>query len=203
MGYRRWGFNLSYIGGLWFEVANDYIATLNSYIDGHIEPWSSIDYDHEKESAFNVDLAKDLGGICLDITDISPPKQRQVEPCDVFHHTAGNKFIHVKRSTLSSGLSHLFMQGTNSYELLVGEQESRKKFAELLKPHLADVQIDTILNEIQNGQMAISFVITTHKDVSKGALALPLFSKISAYRTLRTLNRYRIPARISFAPDVS
>lgn len=190
-------------GGLWFEVDNDYITSLETYIDQHIVPWTSIEYAHPKESDFNLALAKKLGAVCLDTKDISPPKQRQVEPCDVFCRASGNEFIHVKRSTLSAGLSHLFNQGSNSYELLVAEPESRKKFSELLKDHFEETEIETILEDIQSGKLKITFLVTTHKSVALGAKAFPLFSKISAFKILRGLDAFRIPATISLVPDKS
>lgn len=190
-------------GGLWFEVDNDYISTLEAYIDLHVVPWLSISYAHPKESDFNSDLAKALGAVCLDKKDISPPKQRQVEPCDVFCRASGNEFIHVKRSTLSAGLSHLFNQGSNSYELLVSEPQSRVKFGNLLKDHFGEAEIEAILEDIQNGKMIITFLVTTHKDTTLGAKAFPLFSKISAFKVLRALDAFRIPTKISLVPDES
>ena len=51
--------------------------------------------------------------------NIAPARQTQVEPCDLYAANDGHAaFGHIKISTFSAALSHLFNQGTNAISLL-------------------------------------------------------------------------------------
>jgi len=107
-------------------------------------------YDHDveddgkkvySEENYNSKVAEGNDGlICLDKTDISPSGSTQIEPCDLARledddaATSGHRLtmFHIKISTRSSHLSHLFNQGVNSIELIELEEESRAKMKALI-----------------------------------------------------------------------
>ena len=119
--------------GNWYEVDGDYISEIEGFIDQFFEDCDLPAYEHDNEAHYNDSVATDLGGICLDKTDISLQGQSQVEPCDILLAFDDSRdFVHVKRSTLSSGLSHLFNQGLNSYELLKKQPASLVKLQQII-----------------------------------------------------------------------
>lgn|SRR5258708_275302 len=80
--------------------------------------------------------------ICLDETDISPTGQSQIEPCDLLTDADETAvFYHIKRSTLSSQLSHLFNQGMNAIEAVKIEPQSLGKLIELIRSFAHDLSV--------------------------------------------------------------
>ena len=102
----------------------------------------------------------------MDKTNIAPKKQTQIEPCDLY--TVRNQranLIHIKISTRSSSLSHLFNQGVNSVEIIRLNDDSRNKLKSL---------IDNMGEEyIDSSAFTVTFGIITKKPYSDKSKALP------------------------------
>lgn len=99
--------------GNWYKIDSSYIAELHKILDPYFyEDKLLPDYKHNSENDYNTTTAKDNKHfICLDKTNISPTKQTDIEPCDLLtidDETKSATFYHVKLSTRSSTLSHLF-----------------------------------------------------------------------------------------------
>src|SRR5690606_38206355 len=89
------------------------------------------------ENDYNISIAENNENVlCLDGTFLDP--NSRVEPCDLIAiEDAQVHLIHVKISTRSSSLSHLFNQGVNSAVLLRSENEAISKLKSLVDDNLS------------------------------------------------------------------
>jgi len=191
--------------GNWYQVEKSYMDRLQSGLDPYFEDHTFSEFNHKSESAYNQFVAKnDTKYICLDETNIAPKGQTQVEPCDLYSVDKGiARFCHVKISTRSSTLSHLFNQGVNAIELIKLDQEAKRRLCDLIKrdPNGNDVSI--YLSPLEKDQAEIIYVIVTHKDKGKKSRNLPLFSRISLMRCIKSLKVMSIRIAIWFVEDKS
>jgi uncharacterized protein (TIGR04141 family) len=142
--------------------------------------------------------------VCLDKKNIAPAGQKQVEPCDIYEVANGKAVLHhIKISTLSAQLSHLFNQGTNSVNLLRSETEALENLKALVAANADEPLKEALVAPLVAEQFKIVFGIITHKDKAGKSLNLPLFSRISLMRCMKELRRMGIEAEFSFIPDTS
>ena len=191
--------------GNWFLVDSDYIVRLTTFLDPFCKDTAFPEFNHENEAAYNHGAAGlSEARICLDKKNIAPAKQKQVEPCDVYE-LADSKAVlhHIKISTLSGQLSHLFNQGTNSVNLLRSEDESMDKMLGLVAAEVDEVSKDAFQAPLKENQLKVVFGIITHKPKNQKSLNLPLFSRISLMRCMKELKRMGIEAEFSFIHDAS
>lgn len=170
--------------GHWYKINTDYMQKIIGFLDSYFVEHDVLKECHKKrEDEYNIDVSENNPQyICLDKTNISPKGQYQVEPCDlytVFNDTA--TLIHIKISTRSSSLSHLFNQGINSVELLRSESESKEKLKKLLKND------KEFIKPLISGKYNVIYGIISAKDMGKKSLNLPIFSRISLARVLKGL----------------
>lgn len=190
--------------GNWYEVAEDYIAKLQTYLDAKCVDLPLPIFNHDTEGEYNEDVAeKDATYLCFDRKNTSPKGQSQIEPCDLYAVRDGlSTFYHIKVSTFSAQLSHLFNQGINSIEILKMEEAAQTKLESLIDnapiSEAAKVQFKAPLAD-QN--YSVVFGIVTHKDKAGKSLNLPLFSRISLMRNLKLLQLMSIPAEYGFIDD--
>jgi uncharacterized protein (TIGR04141 family) len=196
--------------GAWYKINADFIAEMDGYLDEDKFKVnvSFPEFNHKNakgnysEGAYNEAVAAaDESLVCLDKKDISPKGETQIEPCDIY--TVKNnrcEFYHVKRSTLSVHLSHLFNQGNNSARLLISEPKSRQKFKALIGNQYGDEYTQSLS---KRETYDVIFVIITGKDVTKRSENLPLFSRISLRRNLRDLEMLGVKAGYCFVKDAS
>jgi uncharacterized protein (TIGR04141 family) len=112
------------------------------------------------------------------------------------------ELIHVKRSTLSNHLSHLFNQGANAYELIRLEPAALQS----LKDLVGDTYIGDptpMFSAIDGQKVGVSYAIITHKDTAKKSENLPLFSRISLKRSLRHLKAMGVDATVTYVKDAA
>lgn len=172
----------------WYKVENAYLQKMQKMLDPLCADLGLPDFKHEDEGKYNRAVTENNSAlVCMDKTDISPATQTQIEPCDIFAVVDDQAvFYHVKRSTHSSQLSHLFNQGMNAIEILKVEPESVQKLLDIIRSEVADVTTRATLSAPVNGQkLKVVFGIITHKDPSLKCLNLPLFSRMSLMRTVR------------------
>lgn len=186
--------------GNWYKVETKYVTKLKSFLDPLCIDLLLPDYNHERESDYNNAVANDDAMfICLDKTNISPAGQTQVEPCDLY--TVVNEyavFYHIKISTMSAQLSHLFNQGTNAIELLKLEQQARENLEDLIKKNVVARMLTTFMAPLADKKYHIIFGIVTHKDKSKKSDNLPLFSRITLNRNMKALRLMDVQANFGF-----
>lgn len=170
--------------GKWYQVSTNLIARLRErlrpyFVDNDFPEFAA---DMDSEATYNLALAEHIGGLCLDKEDILPWTRSQIEPCDIMKVEDDQlRLIHVKRGTTSSTLSHLLNQGVNSWRVIRDDDEVREKFLEL-----SDQSFDrgVISDTINNRNVKLEYVITTHKPIEAKEENLPIFSRISADRVV-------------------
>jgi uncharacterized protein (TIGR04141 family) len=191
--------------GNWYRVDKDYVSKIENYLDSH---WTRIHlppYQHDSEGAYNQAVAKaNKSIVCLDETNISPVGQTKVEPCDLYSVQDGYAvFQHVKVSTFSAKLSHLFNQGTNAIELIRLEKEALDNLKARIKQKGKRGQYSTMVYPLDEERHRVIFVIVTHKDRDQKSKNLPLFSRISLMRNLKALQVRAVQANFGFIEDKS
>ena len=136
--------------------------------------------------------------ICLDknnFRDFPNRPQDQVEICDIA--TVDKELICVKTYKGSSSvLSHLFMQGMVSAELLIEEKEYRKKLKDCVEPLFPDyINVDNLNRK----EITFIYAICIEKD-GKIADNLPFFSKISLRQSIKNLIKYDFNVKLIRIP---
>lgn len=190
--------------GSWYCVNERYIQRIEQTLERGIrqaEDYGLPFYRHQNEGEYNMAVpSSDSSYICLDRSTIAPASQTQIEPCDLVRlNNEELQLFHIKLGTRSAMLSHLFNQGIVSLDLLRSEESSRCKLKEILN--------DRNLNDLDNYNMAIDsknfsviFGIVTHQEIEKGVHLLPLFSKISLYRVIKSLETRNTEWGLVFIP---
>lgn len=185
--------------GEWYQIENDYfnriIKTLDRYFIDHHN--LLIDCDVSKEDAYNLAVEKTNPEVyCLDKKNISPAGQTQIEPCDLLAiNNERVELIHVKISTRSSSLSHLFNQGYNSVTILRMMEESRNILKNLLEN---DSELNRLIDE---DKFSVLYGIITKKPPNLKSRNLPLFSRISLFRVINNFKLIKIPCNLYFIKD--
>ena len=189
--------------GTWYRVDSSLVEKLKSYLDPVCTPCDLPEFKHSSEGKYNEFVGTQSPNlVCLDRTNISPQGQKQVEPCDLLDLRSGSvKLIHVKISTQSASLSHLFNQGLASIELLRDDPSSLEKMTKLI----ASVKTDALALEwssrFEKGQPVVQYGIVTHKKPDDLSDNLPLFSRLSLARAVRLLRRMNIKPEVVFISD--
>jgi uncharacterized protein (TIGR04141 family) len=189
--------------GSWYRIDDTYIARLSAYLDPLCTDSDLPPYDHPSEGDYNAAVAAgDTAIACLDKRNMSPDGQTAVEPCDLLAMRDGvAAFYHVKVSTLSAQLSHLFNQGVNAVELMRLEPQAIDKLEALIREVLSGDDADALITLVRDRKYRIVFGIVTRKDPAAQSLNLPLFSRISLLRSMKALQLMDVPGRVIFIAD--
>ena len=189
--------------GNWYRVENDYIAKLKTFLDPLCKNFSLPAYAHNSEGHYNKAVAAgDPAILCLDITNISAIGQTPIEPCDLYTvNNAHAVFNHIKISTLSAQLSHLFNQGTNAIELLKLDTDAANRLKALIAEKASPHAAVGLVRPIDEQKYHVVFGIVTHKDKNRKSDNLPLFSRISLMRNMKTLQLMSVKASYGFIED--
>ncbi|MFQ6163427.1 DUF6119 family protein [Sinorhizobium meliloti] len=207
--------------GKWYRVEKSYIERLKNYLDAKCSDSDLPPYNHDaekdgkavySEGGYNAAIPHwNNAFICLDQSDISPAGSTEIEPCDIYTVTTdasascGHRgfFYHLKISTRSSHLSHLFNQGVNSADLIQLETASREKMKALVTGKLNGNDPAVFLAPLDSFDFKVIFGIITHKNKDDRSDNLPLFSKISLMRSMQQLDVRKIPSVLMFIEDRS
>jgi uncharacterized protein (TIGR04141 family) len=106
-----------------------------------------------------------------------------IEPCDLL--TSQRHFIHVKRRTHSSTLSHLFAQGLVSGRLFAGDPIFRAAFRGLVQDNDLAALLPDARPAISDYEVAYIVVAGPGRHVP--SQALPFFSLVNLANTARDL----------------
>lgn len=170
--------------GTWYAYNQDFAASVNNYYDNaSICPITMPDCPHSvngqsfSEGAYNDMLHKSLpSSVLWDCKLINPFQQGTFEVCDVYDKTT-NSFIHVKKGNTSSKLSHLFLQGSVSGELMVMARKAREAALQK-KPEMSDC---ISADNFSATNYAIVYAIIEENNPSDRP-HLPFFSKVSFHQ---------------------
>jgi uncharacterized protein (TIGR04141 family) len=160
-------------------------------------------YDHSSEGDYNSGVAAaDTAFVCLDKSNIGPEGQTAVEPCDLLTVRGGVAvFYHIKVSTLSTHLSHLFNQGVNAIELIRLDPRATSRLHALILESLPEQEAIAMMQLVGNRRYRVVFGIVTRKDPLARSLNLPLFSRISLMRSMKALRLMDVDGNVIFIPD--
>lgn len=205
--------------GNWYRAETSFVNRMTRYINLKCAPCHLPHYDHDKtikekkvysEEAYNAAISSwNEDYICLDQTNISLTGSSQVEPCDIYSvsdigsEDATANFYHIKISTRSAHLSHLFNQGLNAIELLKQEEECVNKMKALIEAHLPEAKRENFKAPLDSKRSNVIFGIITHKSADAKAENLPLFSRLSLMRTMQLLDLYSVGCSLVFIDDQS
>lgn len=207
--------------GSWYKAQESFVLRLRDYIDERCVESDLPAYDHDavkdgnavySEGRYNSEVARlDDRFVCLDQTDVSPSNSTKIEPCDLYRvedigpqRKAQALFYHIKISTRSSALSHLFNQGMNSIEIIKQDESSRQKLLELIQRlSLPNQEIDRYTSPIASNDFRVIFGIITRRDSTLKSRNLPLFSQISLMRIMQRLGSMEVNTSLMFIRDDS
>ena len=205
--------------GNWYRAEASFVQRMSDYINSRCEPATVPPYNHDavvndksvySEENYNRAVGNlGVSNICLDQKDISPSGSTQVEPCDVLRildigqASSKAEFLHIKISTRSSHLSHLFNQGLNAIELLELEEQSMAKLKDLIAEVSPEEHHQRFIEPLDKRNFKVVFGIITHKPAGAEAANLPLFSRLSLMRALQQLELYKIECALVFIDDQS
>jgi len=193
--------------GDFYQVDNDYLATVNNYLDAL--PESSIELPAAdpdlKEPDYNALIIRTLGdrALLLDTRTVRlQSRTTPVEICDVL--TDSRVLIHVKRGLGSRHLSHLFAQGFVSAELLWGDEDFRMLAHRKVLEH-NDTERFLFFgdDDFMSRDFEVTFAIITNWGQRTVAQALPFFSKINLRKTTEELTKRGYRVSLSRVPTVA
>jgi uncharacterized protein (TIGR04141 family) len=203
--------------GNWYRAEAAFVERMTTYINARCSDCHLPPYNHDKtvsdkqvysEEAYNSAITDwNEMYLCLDRTDISPAGASQVEPCDIYSIShigidqATADMYHIKISTRSAHLSHLFNQGVNAIELLKQEEESATKFRDILGGRVPVGEGERFFAPIDSKRYRGVFGIISHKAAGARAENLPLFSRLSLVRTMQILELYSVQCTLIFIED--
>ncbi|WP_419941165.1 DUF6119 family protein [Candidatus Palauibacter sp.] len=196
---------------VWYRVETDYMKLLETDLAGMFEDPELPAYKHENEGDYNEKMDEEHDNVkCLDGKNIAPPGTTQVEPCDLLciggeaeSERRDVRLVHVKRSTRSSGLSHLFSQGAGSMELLLSESASVEKLEALVTDFQDAVGDLELPKRLEKRAVKVVFAVVTKKDPGGRWGNLPLFSRINLRRAKRQFGLMGVAVGIGFIKDES
>ena len=134
----------------------------------------------------------------LDTMNISIQGNTQVEPCDIYEVKDNYAILyHIKISTKSSLLSHLFNQGYNATLLIKQEERSLEKLKLLLKND------NYFISPLTQNKIKVVYGIISRNIENKKLSDLPLFSQITLYRVLKNFNTIGVDAKCMYIEDMT
>jgi len=185
--------------GKWFEVNEDYVNRVKDYLTQNLDVWLGEAFSNYEsgrmatpdenglkgEALYNLELA---GARLFTLMDakmiVHGGANSKIELSDLYKE---NLFIHVKRYTRSSGLSHLFNQGKVSAELICSDKDFRIKAAAKIIEQDGTTNISEVRPDMQ--QVHVVFGVVS---AASGELNLPFFSQVAlknaVYFLKNTLN---------------
>jgi uncharacterized protein (TIGR04141 family) len=180
--------------GKWFEVNKNYVTRVNDDLASNLDEWEGHafpDYNTalmaepneenlKGEARYNAEAVSDMNCTLMDRkTIVHGGANSKFELCDMYSE---DLYIHIKRYTRSSGLSHLFNQGQVSAELVRTDSTFRDK---AIAKIIDQGGTTNLTNDRPN--MADTRIVFGVVSASSGELKLPFFSKVALKNAVRFL----------------
>ena len=189
----------------WYRAKGAFMDKLHNDLDRAwiASPFPA--YAHTCEGAYNADFAEASPGVVLlDKTNVAPQGMTPVESADhMFLRQARAVLVHVKVSSFSFKLSHLFNQGTTATELLRENDTARTRLKRIVNERAPVELIHAMIKAIDARKFAVVYAIVSHKDPANKAMNLPLFSRITLRRSIKALRAMDTEARFCFIPTAA
>jgi uncharacterized protein (TIGR04141 family) len=165
----------------WTKTLNENTGKM-SHLEGNYNVSTSAQFDALPGRKF----------LCLDAKTVTIPGGTAIEACDII--SDDGLLIHVKKSSGSSTLGHLWNQGLVSSELLARSPEFRQKLIDKIREESGDLAWPvpfTATNILANNFTVVYGIGVKQTAAGDWTKALPLFSKVSllnVYKKLTALN---------------
>lgn len=172
--------------GQWFCVDTNFVEQVNAdYESTQVSEMSFIDFDDSngEEDKYNVALAAtdSTNLLCMDKKNIIHGGGRsKIELCDVL--SKDGTYVHIKNYHGSSTLSHLFNQGLVSAQLVLGDDEFRKKANKKIVENGGTK--DFIIVDGVKPNIVFAIISKTDNDLPN----IPFFSKVTLRYVKQQLN---------------
>jgi uncharacterized protein (TIGR04141 family) len=141
----------------------------------------------QDEGAYNEAAAKQIGGLCLDGKTVGISGPDRIEICDLL--AKDGYFIHVKKRSRSSTLSHLFAQGVTSAELLLDDDEFRQEAAKKVAGIGAGFKSAIPKKRGEREKIKVAYVVLSRGQRPDKPYGLPFFSLVSMKTATERLRR--------------
>ena len=191
--------------GKWIGADESFVADLEKFVNERFVASDLPGNQFQTEGEYNSDVQKNNKSfVCLDKKNIAPPRQSQLEPCDLIRLASDKsvELIHVKFGTRSSILSHLFAQGVNSASALIALGSVRNTLVKLIKDNISGSGFGSFKKAIEARNLKVAFAIVTKKDAAKKSKVLPFFSRITLRTTIERLESMRIETKVFVVKDL-
>ncbi len=185
--------------GQWFAIDTTFVETIDRAVgmlddltdELALDPWKR-DAD-PSEGDYNARIAESRNWSVLDKKNFQlPASYQKIEICDVL--TERKQMLCVKRMTRSSTLSHLFMQGQVSAQLLTANLAGyRDRIMQSLN------ELDSTATFGANSEWTVVYAVATPKP-GKLASTLYFFSKIALYHAAQQLRSLGVRVAIARIP---
>lgn len=184
----------------WYRAKAAFVDKLHEDLDARWIPSLFPPYGHASEGHYNEALSEQKPAFALmDKTNVAPKGMTPVEPADHIIVQAGYAvLVHVKVSTFSFKLSHLFNQGTTAVELLRENDSARMALKRLINRRAHVDHLNAMSRAVDARKFAVIYAIVSHKDADAKSRNLPLFSRITLRRSIKALRAMDTEARFCF-----
>jgi uncharacterized protein (TIGR04141 family) len=140
-----------------------------------------------------VKAAAALDGACLDMKFVFDGPDK-MEVCDIL--TEDGTMIHVKQRGRSATLSHLFAQGVNSADRLLGDAEFRRQARAVVEGVREDFANVITVDRPDPARHRVVFAVIT-RSRRETILTLPFFSVLSLRGSMQRLRALGCPVSIA------
>jgi uncharacterized protein (TIGR04141 family) len=111
-------------------------------------------------------------------------------------------FIHVKKRGRSSTLSHLFAQGVTSAELLLSDEEFRKKAVQLVSSHSKKFAKAVPSSLGARQEIKVAYVVLSRSKRKDRPYGLPFFSLVSLQAAAQRLGNAGIKVHVQEIKEI-
>jgi len=189
------------VDGNWYELEQSFVEEIRNRV--RAIPISDINFpDHQQgdhESTYNMQAAESLQALLMDrqLVGLGGGRNR-IEVCDLL--LDGLTFIHVKKRSSSSTLSHLWSQGTVAMEALLSDSVFRdavRQKIECIGPNYKNVVDENLV-----GTRCALIYLIVGTDREHPASGLPFFSQVALMGAVQRLTTMGIRIHIAGVPSV-
>lgn len=169
----------------WYQIDHDFLTEVDDAIAALPQPERQLPlFNDASEGAYNERAVTESAGYyaLMDKKLIQTGHRGSVEACDLYGRT--REFVHVKRYSGSSTLSHLFNQGVVSAQLMLSERLFRYAFNQHL-PESHRLEDPTAAITPSEFEIAYAIVAKPGRDIQ-----LPFFSKATLRNAASLLRQW-------------
>ncbi len=191
------GARYALLAGEWFALDSDFVDEINAQVDTVAictEVFPAVN-DGETEGAYVERVGQALADYCVldKKTVMFGGGHSSIEVCDLLRKDG--LFVHAKKRSASSTLSHLWAQGSVSARTLKASDEFRSKVVAKVPAEFAGL----FAAAPQSDQFELTFLVLG-ADAANPAAHLPFFSKVALAQVLQDISLAGFRLSIAGAP---